>query len=165
LRRIVFPILIIGILYPFFTGAFCFDEAAREYGLNASILRGIAYVESNNNPDAMNYNRNGTTDLGIMQINSSWIKPMGLNKEELIKNPCYNIKTAARIVRKCMDKHGYTWEAIGCYNALNQNGRVKYSWKVFHELNRTDHSARNPFPSMASNSFLYFKVHDNEQSE
>ena len=85
--------------------AFCFDEAAREYGLNASLLRSIATVESNCNPSALSYNRNGSTDLGIMQINSSWVRPMGLNESELLKNPCYNVKTAAKILKKCVE----TW--------------------------------------------------------
>jgi len=166
LRKKTFPILIICIFCPSIAFSFCFDEAAHEQGLNASILRSIAYVESGNNPDAINYNSNGTTDLGIMQVNSSWIKLMGLSERELLKSPCYNIQTAAKILRKCMDKHGYTWEAIGCYHALSPGGRVKYSWKIFNELNRKGHSVWNPLPSVANSSSLYFKVQDiNGQSE
>ncbi len=140
--------------------AFCFDEAAREYGLNADLLRGIACVESNSNPSALNHNRNGTTDLGIMQINSSWIKPLGLNENELLKNPCYNVKTAARILRKCMDKHGYTWEAIGCYNAFSPSARIKYSWKVFDKFHRTGYSINSAPTSTVNDSSLYFAVRD-----
>jgi len=158
LRREVFLILILFIFYPSLVIAFCFDEAAREYRLNADLLRGIACLESNSNPSALNHNRNGTTDLGIMQINSSWIKPMGLNENELLKNPCYNVKTAARILRKCMDKHGYTWEAIGCYNAFSPYARIKYSWKVFDKLNRTGHSINSAPTSVVNDSSLYFAV-------
>lgn len=116
--------------------AFCFDEAAHIYGVNPDLLRGIARIESNNNPSAVNHNQNGSTDLGIMQINSSWIKPLGLDPRELLRNPCYNVMIGAGILKKCVDKHGYTWESIGCYNAVNHNARVKYSWKIFDELKR-----------------------------
>ncbi len=147
-------------MYPLPVFAFCFDEAAREYGLNADLLRGIACVESNSNPSATNHNRNGTTDLGIMQINSSWIKPMGLNENDLLKNPCYNVKTAAKILKKCMDKHGYTWEAIGCYNAFSPYARIKYSWKVFDKLNRTGYSINSAPALIVNDSSLYFAVRD-----
>lgn len=134
--------------------------------MNANLLRSIARIESNNNETAINHNRNGTTDLGIMQINSSWIKPMGLNEKELLKNPCYNVKTAAKILKKCMDKYGYTWEAIGCYNAFNPFARVKYSWKVFGELNRTNYTMSDTSSSPISSSSLYFKVRDlNEEGQ
>ena len=146
--------------------AFCFDEAAREHGMNANLLRSIARVESNNNATAINHNSNGTTDLGIMQINSSWIRPMGLNKQELLKNPCYNVKTAAKILKQCMDKHGYTWEAIGCYNAFNPYSRATYSWKVFDELNRAGSQKVGISASMMSNASFYFTARDiNEEGQ
>jgi soluble lytic murein transglycosylase-like protein len=160
----VFSILFV--FYPLLVVAFCFDEAAREHGMNANLLRSIACVESNNNPTALNHNSNGTVDLGIMQINSSWIKPMGLNEQELLKNPCYNVKTAAKILKQCMGNHGYTWEAIGCYNVFNPHLRRKYSWKVFDELNRTRSSKADISPSMANNASLYFAVRNiNEEGQ
>ena len=160
----VFSILLV--FYPLLVIAFCFDEAAREHGVNADLLRSIASVESNNNPSAVNHNGNGSTDLGIMQINSSWIKPMRLDGQELIKNPCYNVKTAAKILKKCIDRNGYTWEAIGCYNAVNPYSRVKYSWRVFGELNRKGYSNRDPSPSAVKDSFFHFTVRDmNEEGQ
>ena len=103
----------------------------------------------------MNNNSNGSSDLGIMQINSSWVKPMGLDYQELIKNPCYNVMTGAKILKKCVDKHGYTWEAIGCYNAVSPHVRVKYSWKVFNELSR-GHASNNSTASSNSSSLPFY---------
>jgi soluble lytic murein transglycosylase-like protein len=155
---------ILFILYPLLVTAFCFDEAARMYGMNPNLLRGIAKIESNNNPLAVNRNSNGSCDLGIMQINSSWIKPMGLVRNELLKDPCYNVMTGAKILRKCIDKHGYTWEAIGCYNAVNPHVRVKYSWKVFNELSRG--SDTNNCAPLSKGSSLHFAVRDiNEEGQ
>lgn len=83
---------------------------------------------------------------------------MGLEYQKLLKNPCYNVLIGANILKKCMDKHGYTWEAIGCYNAVNPHTRVKYSWRIFNELNR-GYSPSNDATSSNSTSF-YFSVRD-----
>ena len=48
----------------------CFDEAARYQKVNPLILRAIAWQESHNRPDALHRNANGSTDYGVMQINS-----------------------------------------------------------------------------------------------
>jgi len=112
------------------------DEAGRANNISYDLLESIARVESGLNSKALHVNRNGTTDLGLMQINSAWIDPMHLNREELIADPCYNVMAGARILRQCIDKHGYTWEAVGCYNAKSKGKRVGYSWRIFRELNR-----------------------------
>lgn len=139
--------------------AFCFEEAASVHGVNPNLLKGIARIESNNNPSAMNRNGNGTSDLGIMQINSSWIKPMGLDRQELLRNPCYNVMTGAKILKRCIERHGYTWEAIGCYNAVSPNLKVKYSWKVFNELNR-EHAPDDVTPPPTTAATFHFTVRD-----
>lgn len=141
--------------------AFCFDEAARVYGVNPDLLRVIAKIESNNKVSAVNHNQNGSTDFGVMQINSSWIKPLGIDQQELLRDPCYNVMTPARILKKCVDKHGYTWEAIGCYNAVNHTARVNYSWKIFSELNRGYvHNPQTTKGSYSNGSSLHFAVRE-----
>jgi soluble lytic murein transglycosylase-like protein len=141
--------------------AFCFDEAASDMGLNPALLRSIAKVESNNNPAVVHRNSDGTYDLGMMQINSTWLRPMGLDRKELLENPCYNVTTGARILKKCIDRHGYNWDAVGCYNAANRSARVKYSWKVFNEL-KLGHDRINDYTdrSLPRRSSLYFTVRD-----
>lgn len=114
--------------------AFCFEEAGKAYDINPLLLQTIAKIESNLKPDALNKNPNGTWDIGLMQVNSLWIKILGLNANELVSNPCYNAKTGAKILRQCINKYGYTWEAVGCYNATTDYKRVRYSWKVFNSL-------------------------------
>jgi soluble lytic murein transglycosylase-like protein len=103
-----------------------------------------------------------------MQINSAWIDVLSLKREELITDPCYNVKTGAGILRRCIDAHGYTWEAVGCYNATSIGKRVDYSWKIFRELKRE--KARNiakkkeASPGTGSSvQSLQFRVRDAEQ--
>jgi len=113
---------------------------------------------------AINRNRNGSFDMGIMQINSNWIKTLELNPDELVKNPCYNVMTGARILRKCIDKHGYTWEAVGCYNAVSPNYRMKYSWRIFDELKKGAKQEAS-YQSPNKNSSLFFSVRDKVEME
>jgi len=114
--------------------AFCFSEAGATYGISPQLLKGIAKVESNLNPKAVNRNPNGSIDMGLMQINSSWINRLSLEPDRLLSDSCYNVMTGAKILRLCIDKYSYTWEAVGCYNAVSRHKRVDYSWKIFETL-------------------------------
>lgn len=65
----------------------CYDEAARYQKVNPLILRAIAWQESHNTPDAINRNANGSTDYGIMQINSihlSRLAQYGLDRKSVV---------------------------------------------------------------------------------
>jgi hypothetical protein len=136
ITRLVLLILSVCFFQPPESTAFCFEEAARQYGLNPSLLRSIAGVESKFRPAALHQNSNGSTDFGLMQVNSSWIDKLGLDPGRLLQDPCYNVMTGAKILRQCVDRYGYTWEAVGCYNAASRDKRVDYSWKILRELKR-----------------------------
>lgn len=112
----------------------CFDEAGVDYDINPQILRAIAKVESNFNPRAINRNKNGTYDFGIMQINSNWSYTLGMEWWNTLGDPCSNIKGGAMILSNCMKKYGYSWEAIGCYNSQTPSKRDKYAMSVFKQL-------------------------------
>jgi len=116
--------------------AFCFEEAGAQYGINPQILRAIAKVESNFNPAAINKNSNGTYDVGLMQINSIWAATIGKERWNSLGDACSNAKTGAWILSMCMNKYGYTWKAIGCYNSQTPEKRDKYSKRVFDQLQR-----------------------------
>ncbi|OPY79683.1 MAG: Transglycosylase SLT domain protein [Syntrophorhabdus sp. PtaU1.Bin058] len=127
-------IILCTILMPSVLFAFCFEYAGNEYGITPVILESIAKVESNLNPRAVNRNRNGSVDIGLMQINSGWLKTLQLNQQDLLNDACLNARVGAQILRKCIDRHGLNWEAIGCYNATSRDKRVDYAWKVFRIL-------------------------------
>jgi len=138
LNRIRLANIVMAMLFllPALAQAFCFEEAGRLYGVNPRLLQGIARVESGLNPSAVNRNRNGTVDLGLMQINSFWLNTLGTSSRELIDKPCYNVMVGAWILSDCLDRHGKTWKAIGCYNATSHDKRVNYSWKIYRELQK-----------------------------
>jgi len=138
MAKIISQCLLIIITILFYCSAdafcFCFDEAARRYNISAEILYAIAKVESNFNPTAVNWNKNGSYDFGIMQINSRWYKVLGADAWSQLGDPCYNVTVGAWILADCINRYSYTWDAVGCYNANNKNRRNKYNYKVWRAI-------------------------------
>ncbi|WP_448588080.1 lytic transglycosylase domain-containing protein [Thermocrinis sp.] len=93
----------------------CFFDAGKRYGVDPYLLVAIASVESGFNPRAINRNKNGSTDYGIMQINSHWLKKYKI-PQEWIWEPCYNIHFGAMVLRRCMDAKKSLKLAVDCYN-------------------------------------------------
>lgn len=151
--------------------AFCYEEAGLEYNINPVLLHVISKTESNLNQMAINTNPNGTQDIGLMQINSSWVKSLNLDADLLLSDPCYNLKTGAEILSKCIEQYGYRWEAIGCYNAVSKDKRVKYSWKIFDKLKagsrgqgvKGSHLLKASPSLESANSSFFFSVKDKTQ--
>jgi hypothetical protein len=127
------------------------DVVAKEYGIPSVILKSIVRVESNyqhykeDGSPNINYNRNGTHDIGLMQINSS----SGYDNERLKVDIDYNIHAGVEmIIRKW--NTDYTpqigngdmtvlenwYFAIWAYNGWswqnNPNSGLK--WKAYQDL-------------------------------
>ncbi len=127
-------LLLCFIFMPSYSFAFCFEEAGRMYGVSPQLLWAIAKVESNFNPKALNKNKNKSYDFGVMQINSSWAKTLGEELWQSLGDPCTNVKVGAWVLAQCIQTYGYTWEAVGCYNAKNPHKRARYANKVYNVL-------------------------------
>ncbi len=118
----------------------CFLEASRAYNVNMLLLKAIAYTESGLNHKSVNDNGK-TYDIGIMQINSSWIpllKKMGISEYDLW-NPCINIHIGAWILRRNIDQYGPVWNAVGAYNARSPEKRKRYVRKVWETYQKLLH--------------------------
>jgi soluble lytic murein transglycosylase-like protein len=148
MSRPTLPVLVIALFLgtPSITRAFCFEEAGRQYGVSPKLLQSIAMVESRLHQQAVHRNDNGSVDSGLMQINSAWNDRLGLNQNQLLLDPCYNVMTGAKILRQCIDRYGYTWEAVGCYNASSKDKRVAYSWKILGQLKK--YAGKNASPDI-----------------
>jgi len=109
---------------------FCFEEAGNEYGISPHLLWSIAKHESGMNPQAVGRNSNGTYDYGLMQINSSWAKVLGSKVWMRLGEPCTNVRTGAWILAQCIQRHGYNWKAVGCYNSNTPGKREKYAKQI-----------------------------------
>jgi len=110
----------------------CFEQAAARYGVPEDLLRAISHVESRGNPSARNKNKNGSTDIGHMQINSYWLPILakhGITKSQLM-NACTNTHVGAWILANNISHMGYRWEAVGAYNSKNPARAASYTRKV-----------------------------------
>lgn len=121
----------------------CWTQAGERHGIDPLLLVAVAKVESALNPRAMNRNRNGTYDIGLMQINSSHLPRLvkvGVTHKRLIDEPCTSIDTGASILSEFIDRHGYTWNAVGAYNAGSSPKRAParkaYATKVWREYHK-----------------------------
>ncbi|VVE80956.1 transglycosylase SLT domain-containing protein [Pandoraea sputorum] len=115
----------------------CWDVAADRYRLDPLLLYAIAQVESNLDVNASNVNRNGTRDIGLMQINSAHLPTLsryGLTERRLREDACASIITGAWILAGFVRQYGYGWEAVGAYNAGGGEARAmlrqRYADKV-----------------------------------
>ena len=125
-------------------GEFCFEEAGRLYNISPFLLWSITKVESNFQPNAINWNRNGTYDYGAMQINSSWYATLGHERWNMLGDPCMNVKVGAWILAQCIVRHGYNWQAVGCYNSAKKENRDRYARKVHAVITRYGKTAKDP---------------------
>ncbi len=126
--------LVILFLSPLTASAFCYEEAGNIYGISPALLEAISWAESGHDNSAINWNRDGSYDYCHMQVNSGWYARIGREKWMSIADPCECTKVAAGILRGCIDKYGYTWQAVGCYNASGKGKRVRYAWKIYNAL-------------------------------
>lgn len=122
--------------------AMCFEQAGDYYGVSPDLLRAIATVESNLDPGAVNINRDGSRDIGLMQINDRWLPKLssiGITEKDLW-DACVSTFVGAWVLVQNVAHYGPSWEAVGAYNAgqketaAAQANRAKYIERVKQAL-------------------------------
>ena len=131
----------------------CWNEAAARYQVDSSLLYAIAQTESGMNPLAVGRNRNGSRDIGLMQINSAWLPTLaayGISERDLFQ-PCTSIHVGAWLLAHNFQRLGYNWDAVGAYNAVSPELRLAYARKVHRNLTRvyTNHPKNPSAPTKA----------------
>jgi soluble lytic murein transglycosylase-like protein len=107
------------------------------YHLPPRVLPSIQAIEGGR-VGLMHSNSDGSTDLGVMQINTLWVAPLarvtGLPevnvRDRLLNDPCFNIAAAGRIMRIYLNEtKGDLLRAVGDYHShtpvLNQSYQAK----------------------------------------
>lgn len=112
-------------------------EECSEYGISGyeKVILAKLYCESSYNPNLKHYNKNGTYDSGLAQINSSNHSRL---KRELgitdFYDPYQSIKAGVYMFSQCLKQNGYNESmALAAYNT-GKNGinSTKYSRKVLN---------------------------------
>lgn len=121
------------------------ESVATKFSVNPYMLYAIATTESGLRPNIVSAkNANGTYDIGLMQINSSWLPTLRRHgiTEASLKDPCTNLEVGAWILASNMQRHGNTWKAVGAYNASTPSKQVVYAKKVLRNIPREAHYAQ-----------------------
>lgn len=116
------------------------EEYSKEYEVDADLIKAIIFCESDGKITAKNHNKNGTTDYGLMQINScnhEWLKKeLGITDFYDIKQ---NIHCGVFMIADLMNRHDNLHTVLMAYNMgerrtkeLHREGvyTSKYSRKV-----------------------------------
>lgn len=111
----------------------CWESSGSRYNIPPTLLYAIGITESSLNPSAINRNRNGSEDVGLMQINSVWLPTlasMGISRKQLF-DACTSIEVGAWILAQNFRAHGSNWNAVGAYNAGSPEKRLAYAMKIY----------------------------------
>ena len=125
--------------------AVCIATAAHQYALDPLLLLAVKYVETADRTDTpIRYNRNGSWDIGLMQINTVWkdtLNRHGISAADL-ESPCKNIAVGAWILADKIKQKGI-WEGVGSYHSNTPHLSQRYRDKVkavWDELNKLKQS-------------------------
>lgn len=117
----------------------CIVPASEYHGVNYHVLRAILVAESSLRSQIVTKNTNGTIDVGIAGINSinfTELKKYGIAPEQLL-DACVSTYTAAWLLRRHIEKHGNTWEAVARYHSGNPYENQIYQVLLKNELVRS----------------------------
>lgn len=104
------------------------------------VLPSIAAVEGGR-IGLVSRNRDGSDDLGLMQINTRWLPAiagaMHADREtartRLLADPCFNISAAGAILRTYLDQdRGHLMQAIGDYHSHTPLLHQRYQLQVLN---------------------------------
>ncbi|MGC8475137.1 MAG: lytic transglycosylase domain-containing protein [Acetobacteraceae bacterium] len=126
------------------TLAACMMAVAAQYHLPPLALPAIHAVEGGR-VGAVVADRNGSFDLGYMQINSLWVPalarvtgwPRAVVFRDLARAPCFNIAAAGAILRLYIDQaHGNVLAALGDYHSHTPLRHARYLHRVLRAAMR-----------------------------
>jgi soluble lytic murein transglycosylase-like protein len=133
-----------------------FDYPCGKFGIPKSLAMAIARQESGMNPLVLNlagkdvHPKNAKTalavaqwaerrgmsyDVGLMQINSYWIRKYKISLHTLL-NPRNNIYVGCWILRQEILRHGYSWKAVGRYHSPTDSRADAYAKQVRGHLKK-----------------------------
>ncbi len=116
----------------------CIDRAALDQNVPREILYAIGVVEGGKVGDLV-YNKNGSYDLGVFQINSHWLgllanlyrTDQATIESHLRWNGCFSAAMAAWVLhKKILEVGGDFWRGVGNYNSANPPYHDHYLNKV-----------------------------------
>lgn len=124
--------------------ATCLLFSAHLYSVPPAVLTAIYHVEGGHVGQEAGPNKNGTYDLGPMQINTSWLPDLaahwGVSEQTARRwvrdDACTNAGIAAWIVRANLNETGDLGTAIAYYHSRTPSYNAPYRAKVITAMKR-----------------------------
>lgn len=142
MNRALYGVVMAALLVCSGAQARCFAYAAEKFGVDETLLRAIARVESGFNEQALNINTNHSYDIGMMQINSihrATLEKAGLAMTDLL-DPCTNVIVGAWLLESAIRRSdGDVWKGVGRYHSATPSRALTYIRRV-----RKAHAALYP---------------------
>jgi hypothetical protein len=122
----------------------CIALVSAFYHLPPRVLPSIQMVEGGRT-GLVAVNTDGSSDLGVMQINTRWIAPLAQHtrlpesvvRHRLINDPCFSVATAGAIMRIYLNEEGGSlMRAVGDYHSHTQWRNQAYQAKVLAAAQR-----------------------------
>lgn len=118
--------------------AACLMVAAQNYQVPPAVLIGIMNVEGGRVGQEVGPNRNGSYDLGPMQINTTWLPELsrrwGVDQTTARRwvrdDPCVNVTVAAWILRQRINDTGHLLGGIAGYHSMTPHIGAGYASRV-----------------------------------
>jgi len=123
--------------------AACLMIAAQQYTIPPGVLLGILQVEGGRIGQEVG-NKNGSYDLGPMQINTIWLPTLSTRwkvdrstaRQWVRDDGCVNMGVAAWILRQRINQTGSLWGGIAGYHSLTPGIGSRYAGKVSAAMRR-----------------------------
>lgn len=110
----------------------CINQAAEQYHIPAKLIIAVLNVERGRVGQAVK-NRNGTYDLGPMQINTNWwpkLNQYGISEHQVQYDACTNIQVGAWILSKNVADGDSLLMGVGGYHSHTRSLQMGYSQQV-----------------------------------
>ncbi len=110
----------------------CVAEVSRQYQIPVALLGGVLAQERGRLGQS-SLNKNGTWDIGPMQVNSAWLKffaPNGIDQHRLQHDGCANRRRHYNHPHGQGRVKGDLWRAVGRYHSHQPGLAAAYQGKV-----------------------------------
>ena len=116
-------------------------EECQKYGIDFCFALGTIQLESDFKAGAIHHNTNGSTDRGICQVNSCWIKTLKqlgmITSADDLFDPATGIRCGMWELGQCVAKYGNTERAYAYFNTgsekVKSNKASRTVWKYKQE--------------------------------
>lgn len=114
----------------------CVLQAAAHYRAHPDLVRAIIRTEKGTT-GKVSYNKNGSFDMGLMQINSVHLadfKKFNISRDMLVNNECLNIFIGTYLLRRGMLGTEDFWKGVGNYHSTTPEKNALYKQRVWENL-------------------------------